>query len=156
MPRRDLLATIEPLGGDDLVALAQCHALDATVFPHVSLPKVLGLPSVFVAKDDGGVVGFAAISSADRRVMEIRGLAVDPARRRLGIGRQLLRAVVREARARRAGHVLLHVSTANDAAVSLYESERFGVVERVPGFYQGRAFGDGGDAFVMVKALRRR
>ncbi len=156
MPRRDLLATIEPLGGDDLVALAQCHALDATVFPHVSLPKVLGLPSVFVAKDDGGVVGFAAISSADRRVMEIRGLAVDPARRRLGIGRQLLRAVVREARARRAGHVLLHVSTANDAAVSLYESERFGVVERVPGFYRGRAFGDGGDAFVMVRALRRR
>ena len=27
MPRRDLVATIEPLGGDDLVALAQCHAL---------------------------------------------------------------------------------------------------------------------------------
>ena len=80
----------------------------------------------------------------------------NPTRRRLGIGRQLLRAVVREAKARRAGHVLLHVSTANDAAVSLYESERFGVVERVAGFYRGAAFGDGGDAFVMIKALRRR
>lgn len=155
MPRRDLVATIEPLGGDDLVALAQCHALDATIFPHVSLPKVLGLPSVFVAKDEGGVIGFAAISSADRNVVEIRGLAVDAMRRRLGIGRALLRAAVREAKARRAGHVLLHVSTANEAAVALYESERFEIVSRVRGYYRD-AFKDGGDAYVMLKALRRR
>lgn len=147
---------IEPVGAD-LVALAQAHALDATVFPHQSLPPVFGgdaPPSVWVARlEHGGpVVGFVA-TRASRGALEIAGLAVETAHRRTGIARALLRAAVRSARARGLDTVELHVSTGNEAAVALYASERFRKASRIEGFYSSRRFPDGGDAWVMVREL---
>ena len=151
--------TIEPLDGSDLVALAQCMALDASTFPHASVPLVAGsvVPRVWIARAEppgGRVVGFVAtIRRAER--LEILGLATDPARRRSGIGRALLRAAVSAARSRpRIRIVTLHVSTANLAALALYESEGFSVLRTVRRFYSPARFGNGGDACEMVLRVR--
>ena len=149
-------ALIEPLGSD-LVALAQAYALDATTFPHCSLPMVFGddaPPAVWIAREDHGgpVIGFVG-TRADHEALEIIGLAVDVAHRRTGIARALVRATTRSARARGFDTVELRVSTGNEAAIALYVRERFRKAERIEGYYSKR-FPDGGDAWVMIKDLR--
>jgi ribosomal-protein-alanine N-acetyltransferase len=151
---RSSSAVIEPVGAD-LVALAQAHALDATVFPHPSLPPVFGAdlaPTVWIARaaQGGPVVGFVG-ARARQGALEIPGLAVDPACRRSGIGRALVRAVVRSARARGLERVELHVSTGNHGALALYASEGFRKDRRLAGFYSARRFPDNGDAWTMLR-----
>lgn len=150
-------ALIEPLGSD-LVALAQAYALDVTTFPHCSLPPVFGddaPPAVWIARAErhGPVIGFVG-TKASRTTLEISGLAVDAAHRRTGIGRALVRATTRSARARGFSTIELHVSTANEAAVALYARERFEKARRIEGYYSTRHFGDGGDAWLMIRDLR--
>ena len=145
--------TIEALDGGDLVALAQCMALDATAFPHASVPMVSGgVPRTWVARADRGVVGFVA-TAANGKTLDIIGIAVDPGERRSGIGRALVRTVVGIARERRFRGVTLNVSTANEGAIALYEAEGFVAVERMRRYYNPTRFADGGDAFRMVLAL---
>ncbi len=150
-------SVIEPVGAD-LVALAQAYALDVTVFPHSSLPVVFGLdlpPVLFVARAERGgpVVGFVGLRAKDD-VLEICGLAVDPAHRRTGLGRALLKAALRSARQRGFARVALQVSTGNAAAIVLYESEGFRRAARLAGFYSPQRFPDGGDAWRMVRRAR--
>ena len=60
-------------------------------------------------------------------VLEICGLSVDPARQRLGIGRALIEAAIREAPERGARRLTLRVLATNDASRKLYESCGFTV-----------------------------
>lgn len=170
MARRTGTATIELLDGD-LVAIAQCIAIDADAFPYASAHFGTRSRSsrVWVARDAaddfaprrGGrqrVVGFAAARLRGKRgqahLMHIEGLAVDPAARRQGIGRALVREAVADARARRLHAVALHVSVTNDAAIALYESEGFGISRKLPGFYPAGAFDGVTEALEMAKILR--
>jgi ribosomal-protein-alanine N-acetyltransferase len=155
-PSRPARAVIEPVGAD-LVALAQAHALDATTFPHQSLPPVFGdgaPPSVWIARrvHAGPVIGFIA-TRASEAALEISGLAVDTEHRRTGIARALVRAAMRSARGRGFDTVELHVSTGNEAAIALYTSERFRKARRVEGFYASKRFPENGDAWMMVRDL---
>jgi ribosomal protein S18 acetylase RimI-like enzyme len=63
-------------------------------------------------------------------VLEVSGIAVDPALRRRGVGRALVDAAIAEARARGARRLTLRVLAPNDGARRLYESAGF-VVEGV-------------------------
>lgn len=149
--------TIEPLDGSDLLALAHCMALDATVFPHASVPAVGGPapPRVWIARaDDALVAGFVATMRRANR-LEIVGVAVDVGHRRAGIGRALLRTAVGVARRRQLAVVTLHVSTANAPAIALYESEGFIANRLLRRFYPPARFAHGGDAWEMVLRLRR-
>jgi ribosomal-protein-alanine N-acetyltransferase len=147
---------IEALDGGDLVALAQCMALDATAFPHPSVPLVSGgVPRTWVARGERGVIGFVA-TAPNENALDIVGIAVDPAQRRSGVGRALIRTVVALATKRRFAAVTLNVSTANEGAIALYESEGFVAVARMRRYYNPARFGDGGDAFRMVRALSAR
>lgn len=147
--------TIEALDGGDLVALAQCMALDATAFPHPSVPLVSGgVPRTFIARGESGVIGFVA-TAANGKTLDIIGIAVDVSARRHGVGRALVRAVLTLARDRRFHTVTLNVSTANEGAIALYESEGFIAVERMRRYYNPMHFADGGDAFRMVFSARR-
>jgi ribosomal-protein-alanine N-acetyltransferase len=143
--------TIEALDGGDLVALAQCMALDATAFPHPSVPFVAGrVPRTWIARGERGVLGFVA-TAANGKSLDIIGLAVDPAQRRGGVGRMLVRMTVALARERRFRAVTLMVSTANEGAIALYEAEGFVAVQRLRRYYDPTRFADGGDAFRMVR-----
>jgi ribosomal-protein-alanine N-acetyltransferase len=149
---------VEPLAPGDVVAFAQCVALDVTVFPSPSIPTfdaLRGMPPMWIARLRRGdaVCGFV-VARRRGRLLEILGVAVAPARRRRGVGRALLRAVIAAARSRRISEVTLQVSTDNRAAVALYLAEGFERVRRLPGFYRHHGLGDGGDAWAMHLSLR--
>jgi predicted nuclease with RNAse H fold len=64
---------------------------------------------------------------SSRHVLEVKGLAVDPARRGEGIGAALLDAAIGRARERDARRLVLRVLSGNAAARRLYESRGFGL-----------------------------
>jgi ribosomal protein S18 acetylase RimI-like enzyme len=145
---------VTPLLRTDIVGLAQCMVIDADVFPYASIPMglVTGI-RIWIARADGStrVLGFVA-ASGRALSFYVHGLAVAPSDRRRGIGRALLGACVGWARAARLGRVVLHVSTANEAAVGLYESEGFEVRRQVSDFYRPGVYAERA-AYEMVLAV---
>jgi ribosomal protein S18 acetylase RimI-like enzyme len=150
------IVTIERLSSADLVAVAQCIAIDADAFPYASAQFALPSASacIWVAREerDPRVLGFAA-SRARYGTLHVDGLAVDAALRRRGVGRRLVRAVVGHARAEGLRSVALRVSIANRAAIALYTAEGFLKERRLRGFYPAAAFDGEMDAYAMELPL---
>jgi ribosomal protein S18 acetylase RimI-like enzyme len=166
MPAAARILTIEPLACADIVAVAQCIAIDADVFPFASAQFGLRSASarIWVAREfanhrddtrsagDRGVVGFVA-TRGRLGVLHVDGLAVDSALRRHGIGRALMREAVKHAHAEGMRAVALRVSVANGGAIALYRAEGFVVEGRLGGFYPAAAFHGEADAYAMVLLL---
>ena len=76
--------------------------------------------------------------------LHITLLAVDPAHRRRGLGRRLLRALLAEARRRGAERATLEVASGNAAALALYASVGFREAGRRRGYYRS-----GDDALIQ-------
>jgi ribosomal-protein-alanine N-acetyltransferase len=94
--------------------------------------------------DDGEILGDGGLLVI-AETAQIVTVGVLPRARRKGVGRELVRALVDEARRRKAGEVLLEVRVDNEAAQKLYESEGFSVIGMRKGYYdRGRV-----DAVVM-------
>jgi ribosomal protein S18 acetylase RimI-like enzyme len=90
---------------------------------------------VLVAELDGALMGYVKVHQpialeSHAHVLEVGGLAVDPARHRTGAGRALMVAAIEEARRRGARKLGLRVLGPNVAARRLYEGCGF-VVEGV-------------------------
>ena len=90
---------------------------------------------ILVASLDVQVVGFVKLGrpspmATNAHVLMIAGLAVDPQRHGLGLGRSLVAAAVEEAKARGARRLTLHVLGRNSRARALYSSLGF-VVEGI-------------------------
>ena len=90
---------------------------------------------VVVALDEGEVAGYVRLQpvsplASTSHVLQVNGIAVDPARQRRGVGRALVDAAIVEARRRGARRLTLRVLGANEGAKQLYESAGF-VVEGV-------------------------
>ena len=82
--------------------------------------------NVLVAEVDGKVAGWVKVQSptpllSHAHVLEIGGLAVDPSRQGVGVGRRLVEAAVQECSRRGARKVTLRVLGPNTAARRLYE-----------------------------------
>jgi ribosomal protein S18 acetylase RimI-like enzyme len=146
---------VMPLLRTDIVGLAQCMVIDADVFPYPSIPTglVAGI-RVWIARGEVStrVLGFAA-ASARALSLYVHGLAVSPSDRRRGAGRALVRACVAGASAEGLCRVVLHVGTANEAAVGLYESEGFEVRRQLRDFYRQGVYAERA-AYEMVRAVR--
>jgi len=84
--------------------------------------------TLLVAEIDGKAVGFAGFTDD-----EVTWLYVAPARYRQGIGRALLEAVLREA----GGPLSLDVLAGNTAALALYQSAGFRIVDTISGKLAG-------------------
>jgi ribosomal protein S18 acetylase RimI-like enzyme len=87
---------------------------------------------VLVAEVDGAVAGYVALGhptplESNRHVLHVRGLAVSPEHRGQGLGRALMEAAERAARARGARRLTLRVLGPNTPARALYESCGFAV-----------------------------
>lgn len=97
------------------------------------------------ARDDGSLVGYigmkAVLDEAD-----ITNVAVDPDRRRQGIGKMLLRELL--ARAGKLGirRIFLEVRVSNTAARALYEQAGFRTVDVRKNYYEKPKE----DAYIMV------
>lgn len=92
-------------------------------------------PDVLVAEVDRAVVGYVHLGQSipipsHWHVLDVKGLAVDPAWRRRGVGRRLLQEAAEVARRRGARKLSLRVLEPNAAARGLYHACGF-VVEGV-------------------------
>jgi len=88
--------------------------------------------AVFVAEENGGVVGYAYVGVEDRDYMSLRGPAgvlhdvvVDPAHRARGIGRKLVDAALEFLRRRGAPQVVLSTAQQNEYAQRLFAAAGF-------------------------------
>ena len=95
------------------------------------------------------IAGYAALGQSlplapHSHVLQIRGLAVHPARQRRGVGRALVAACIEQARGRGARKLSLRVLGGNAGARRLYESCGFTVegVLREEFFLDGRYVDD--------------
>jgi len=100
---------------------------------------VMAMPGVWLtlAEADGGAAGFA-MSRAILDEAELLLLAVRPAMRRRGVGRQLLRSAIAEARGRGVVRMHLEVRAGNDA-VALYRAAGFAKIGERRDYYRGRS-----------------
>lgn len=124
---------------DELVALDLAAADPGTyVMPPGQGPFFGGStepPDVLVAELGGRLVGYVKVRpptslASNAHVQQVQGLAVHPAVRGGGLGRQLLAAALAEARRRGARKLSLRVLSSNPRAQALYSSCGF-VVEGV-------------------------
>jgi len=99
---------------------------------------VLAMPGVWltIAEADGAAAGFA-VTRAILDEAELLLLAVRPAARRRGVGRQLLRSALAEAGQRGVRRMHLEVRAGNDA-VKLYRAAGFEKIGQRRGYYRGR------------------
>lgn len=103
---------------------------------------------MLVAADGDAVLGSLLLGpwtdlESSRHVLEVKGLAVDPARQGEGIGAALLDAAIAGARERGARRLVLRVLSGNAAARHLYEGRGFEVEgARREAFLLGGAYVD--------------
>jgi ribosomal protein S18 acetylase RimI-like enzyme len=149
--------TVERFEPGDLVAMAQCMAIDADAFPYTSAHFGLKAANarVWVAREETAprVVGFLA-ARVRRAGMHVEGVAVERGARRRGLGRALVQASVEHAREARLRSVGLHVSVNNHPAIALYEGEGFSIAATLRDFYPTAAFDGERDALEMRLSLR--
>ncbi|HVL20258.1 MAG TPA: GNAT family N-acetyltransferase [Amaricoccus sp.] len=132
--------------------LAALHARAFTDTPRPWTPAefaaFLAEPStILVAEDAGFAVGRVAGPEA-----ELLTLAVEPAVRRQGTARRLVRAFEAAAAARGAEEALLEVAVTNGPARALYATLGYAQVGRRRGYY-ARAAAPPVDAVVLAKPL---
>ena len=104
-----------------------------------------------VVEQDETLLGHAVLSAAAGEA-HLLNITVAPAHQNRGVGRRLLRRMLRLAAEHGADTVFLEVRTSNTAAQQLYQSEGFCEVGRRRGYYphdrQGRE-----DAVIYAKPL---
>ena len=95
---------------------------------------------LIVARFGDRVAGYALLSAREGgRTARIYSIAVDPAQGRRGVGRALLQACERYARAHGREALRLEVRYDNPAAIALYEKTGFRPIGRYPGYYEDGA-----------------
>ena len=101
-----------------------------------------------VAEDDGAIVGYAGLLAAGGQA-DVLTIAVDTARWGQGVGSELLRQLLAEAKRRECTEVFLEVRADNTRAQRLYHWWGFTEVGIRRGYYQP----SGMDAIVMRRDL---
>ncbi len=135
---------------EDIFAL-ECASFEGDRLSRRSLRRFLGSlrRPVIVARSEGRLAGYVLVSLRESsRAARIYSIAVDSALSRRGIGRQLLQAAERYARAKKRTALRLEVRYDNPAAIALYE--KFGYLQfgRYPSYYA-----DGATALQFEKLL---
>ncbi|MBP3983119.1 ribosomal protein S18-alanine N-acetyltransferase [Pseudoxanthomonas helianthi] len=150
--RADAAPALRPLRESDLDAVM---AIENRAYPFPWTRGIFrdclqaGYPAWLLLEGDA-VSGYAIISLAVGEV-HVLNICVAPERQGRGLGRFLLRALLKHARDRKAERVFLEVRPSNPGAKALYESEGFNEIGRRPRYYPAR---DGReDAIVMAMEL---
>jgi ribosomal-protein-alanine N-acetyltransferase len=108
-----------------------------------------GRHPLLVARSSGRVIGYALVSLPPRaRAARLYSIAIAAAHRRRGVGRELLHAAERYARAHGRAALRLEVRYDNAPAIALYEKQGYRHFGRCPEYYE-----DGAEALRFEKAL---
>jgi ribosomal-protein-alanine N-acetyltransferase len=101
-----------------------------------------------VAMDDGEIAGYAGLAVIDPSEAWVQNVAVRRQSQRHGVGRQLLEALLAEAKRRAVTRTLLEVAVDNAPAQRLYATYDFEPVGLRRGYYQP----SNTDALVMMRS----
>jgi L-amino acid N-acyltransferase YncA len=135
---------IRPATPDDEPAL---RALDRATWDTLSSPVPVPpddypfeTAGVLVAELQDGIAGFVKLGpalpiDASEHVLEIKALAVDPAHRGHGMGKALMQAAIKQARAAGARKLTPRVLGHNPHARAVYEASGFAVEGVLTGFF---------------------
>ena len=142
--RRATRSDLRDIGRLGALLVAQHHEFDSRRFMAATnrtkdgyahfLGSQLDEPdaAVFVADDNGGVIGYAYVAVESYDWMSLRGPAgilhdiiVDPERRRQGAGRALLGAVLEYVRSRGLEQIVLSTAEGNEAAQRFFAGTGF-------------------------------
>ena len=150
--RAEAAPRLRPLRESDLDAVM---AIESRAYPFPWTRGIFrdclqaGYPA-WLLLEDGVVSGYAVMSLAADEV-HVLNICIAPEHQGRGLGRHLLRALLKHARDRRAQRVFLEVRPSNPGAKALYESEGFNEIGRRPRYYPAQ---DGReDAIVMAMEL---
>jgi ribosomal-protein-alanine N-acetyltransferase len=100
----------------------------------------------WVALDDKRVVGYCGILLLND-FADITTIAVVPSHRRKGLGRDMVKMMLKTAKERGASRMLLEVRTTNESAIEFYKKFGFVIIAERPNYY-----GPGLTAYVMELA----
>jgi [ribosomal protein S18]-alanine N-acetyltransferase len=144
-----------PMREDDLAYVAaleaQIHAAPWTI-GNFRDALAAGY-AAHVAEREGRIVAYGVLMLGPGEA-QILNLSVVPDARREGLGRQLLRRFVDDARRLGAEQLFLEVRMSNTAAIALYESEAFADVARRSAYYPPAVAGGAReDALIMRRPL---
>ncbi|HEY9376016.1 MAG TPA: ribosomal protein S18-alanine N-acetyltransferase, partial [Jiangellaceae bacterium] len=124
---------MRPADIEDLVGLAQqLFAGDPPWSAEHFESELAGVPDTrwyIVAEIDGQLAGYAGLAVTGEAA-DVQILAVAQTYQRRRIGTTLLEAVMKEAKRRGAGRLLLEVRADNEAALALYMRHRFEQISR--------------------------
>ncbi len=144
---------ILPLTRSDEKTLKEIYNIENASFKDSysieSLKKEISLSfsRIFVAKENGKTVGYCIIWTIKNEA-EIHRIAIAPEYRKRGIGKQLLKTVLKLLKEERVEKVFLEVSEKNFPAVNLYKSCGFKITGRRENYY-----GKGENALLMETLL---
>lgn len=105
-----------------------------------------GYPA-WVLGEGAEIIGYGVLSVAADEA-HVLNICTAPHRQRRGHGRQLLRALMQQARGRGARRLFLEVRPSNPHAIRLYDEEGFNEIGRRPRYYPAHAGRE--DAIVMA------
>lgn len=146
------IAVIRPMEEADVGAVMD---IELRAYPH---PWTAGIfrdclrvgYNGWVYLGDGQLRGYAVMSYAAGEA-HLLNIAVAPDWQGLGIGRSLLRHVLRHAERIGAGEMFLEVRPSNASALALYQDMGFELIGRRKGYYP--IAGGREDAFVLARKL---
>jgi ribosomal-protein-alanine N-acetyltransferase len=104
-----------------------------------------------VLEGDGGALQGYVILSVAAAEAHLLNLCVHPDRRRCGLGRDMLRHALTQARIAGAERMFLEVRPSNLAALALYEDEGFVHIGNRPRYYRSRIGRE--DAAILAREL---
>jgi len=146
--------TIRPASESDVDAICalECASFQDDRLSRRAVQRFLKAAHrpLLVARSASRVVGYIVISLNPRsRSARVYSLAVEPAHARRGVGRELLHAAERYARAHGRLTLRLEARYDNVAALALYEKLGYRHFGRYPGYYA-----DGAEALRFEKPVR--
>lgn len=100
-----------------------------------------------IAESEGEVMGYT-IGSPKNESAEIISLAVDPAWRKRGIGKELTNFLIAQLKKRGIKEIFLHVRTKNKVGIVFYQNLNFKILETIKNYYR-----NGEDAYLMRKEI---
>jgi ribosomal-protein-alanine N-acetyltransferase len=149
---QELTPFIRPMRNDDLEAV---FAVEHSAYTHPWSEGILrdclrvGY-SCWVCELGDQIVGHAVLSVAIGEA-HLLNICVGPGWQGHGLGRRLLKRMLRIAGERNADTMFLEVRASNESARGLYESEGFGEIGRRRDYYPARVGRE--DAIVYAKAI---
>jgi len=135
----------------DAIFALECASFEGDRLSWRALRRFLKAPHrpLLVARSGGRVIGYVVISlTPHARSARVYSLAVEASQARRGVGRELLHAAERYARAHGRDALRLEARYDNAPAIALYERLGYRNFGRYPGYYA-----DGAEALRFEKAL---